>query len=240
MNRALVLPDAVTGSQLCINIPREVHHLRNVLRVKKGEPVECTDGQGYGYRGIIARILPDAVWVDIRERFESQDSLRHVTLAQALVKPDRFEWGLEKATELGVSRIVPLVTQRTVIRLSAAQAQAKRERWQRLAEAAMKQCGRTTAVSVEPVERFSSFVGKTRDQAALLPTLAGKRRPIAEALAEISRHEGITVLIGPEGDFSPDEVDKAIAWGALPVSLGPLVLRSETAAAAVLALLRLT
>lgn len=236
MPRVRVPPDAVQGETVAVTDPRALHHLRDVLRVKVGDRLECFDGHGRSYAGPIARCTSRGLVVEITERLEGIPRLLKVTLVQALIKPERFEWALEKATELGVARIIPVETARTTARISGRE--GRRARWQRIIESAAAQCGRATVPRLEPPEPFGRALKMLDSQPTLLPTLAEDGSPLAEQLGRLRDATQIALLIGPEGDFSPEEVTMAAQHGALPVRLSRSVLRSETAAIAVLAILQ--
>lgn len=225
---------------MTIGRPEEVHHLRDVLRLGKGDRVACFDGTGMEYVGVIARPTRHAVIVQIEQRLDRSVSPLTVWLAQGLSKTSKtFEWVIQKATELGVARISPLLSRHVVVRLTPDQGRVKMGRWQRIAQEAAKQCQRTTVPTVDPPQPFEAFLRQaTRQHLILMPTLAVTAVPLSEALKEHRAARSILVLIGPEGDFSPEEVALAQAHGARPVSLGILTLRTETAAIAVLAVLR--
>lgn len=198
----------------------------------------CVDGHGREYLGKIARLTSKELTVRI-DRAEHTKSLgAEVWLACALVKGERFDWMVQKTAELGVARVSPLLTERTVVRLTDEQGQRKRARWQRIAEEAVKQCGRSTLPLIEPPCRFERFLPRLRGTPlVLIPTLEAGTVPLQEALKKHHDVKKVAVLIGPEGDFSREEIASAVACGAQPVSLGPLTLRTETAALAVLAVL---
>ena len=175
----------------------------------------------------------------VSRRTEAAPPTMHVTLALALIKPERFEWAVQKATELGADRIIPLAAARSVIRLTAERAQQKASRWQRIAREAVKQCGRSTIPAVEAPCRLEALAGRFSEWAlVLMPTLAIAARPLAETLESVARTPSVLVLIGPEGDFTEEEARLAQQHGAIPVSLGRVTLRSETAALTTLAILQ--
>lgn len=240
MHRVLIPPDAIHGSSILVTDPCELHHLRDVLRVTVGSVLECVDGQGRRYRGVISRMGRASLHVDIREAFEETAASAQVVLAHAVMKADRFEWMLQKATELGVARVIPLVTARTIVRPSADRTGARLLRWQRIVAEAAKQCGRSILPPIDAPQAFGSFApGIARYPLALMPTLAVPGMPLREFGERIGQTASSMVLIGPEGDFTQEEVRLAQHHGAQPVSLGTLTLRSETAAVAVLAVVRL-
>ena len=245
MHRFFVAPERITASTLTIDRPAEIHHLQDVLRLGSGDEVVCFDGRGGEYAGVIARVAAGRVDVTILARRQEPTGGLSLWLLSGIPKGERFEWLLQKATELGASRISPLLTARTVVRLDGERGRGKRERWQRLVQEAAKQCGRASVPRIDPPQPFSSALSSIAEcPLALIPTLEVTAIPLRELLAqplrgarEASPRE-VAVLIGPEGDFSREEVALAEAHGARPVSLGPLTLRSETAAVAMMAILQ--
>lgn len=239
MPRVLVPPSAIQRNTVTVTDPHELHHLLDVLRVRVGDRLECIDGAGRTYVGPILRCSRGRIVMEISERVEDRAASVTVTLAQALIRPERFEWVIQKATELGVEAISPLVTQRTLIRPPKGHLDHKLARWQRIIREAAKQCGRATLPTIEPPQEFRVVVDSLDPQAyILMPTLVTTARSLNEELKTRSGVRTSVVLIGPEGDFTPEEVALAQRHGARPVSLGGLTLRSETAAIATLAILR--
>jgi len=264
MHRFFVSPDRVTESALTIDRPAEIHHVQDVLRLGLGDEVVCFDGQGSEYTGVILRVAADRIDVKILTRRHESVGAVSVWLMVGIPKGPRFEWLLQKATELGASRISPLLTERTVVRLHDERGRGKRERWQRIAQEAAKQCGRASLPQIDAPQPFGAALPSiAASSLVLIPTLEVTGIPLHELLAqplrgareapsrtilagEVSRAREarearpreVAVLIGPEGDFSRDEVALAQAHGARPVSLGPLTLRSETAAIAMVAILQ--
>ena len=238
-HRVFVSAAAVRGARVVIEARETLHHLVRVLRVATGEWLICCDGQGGEVAGPIVSSGPMQLTVEIIERREKVGGGTGCWLIQALPKSDRFEWILQKATELGVERITPVLTERTVVRLDAARAQAKQARWRRIVQEAAEQSQRATIPELDPVQSFDALLKRLPTSGlVLLPTLATTAVPL-RTLIESSPHAAeVAVLIGPEGDFSLEEVQRAQAHGARPVSLGSLTLRSETAALAALAILR--
>lgn len=213
--------------------PDAAHHASRVLRLKAGDAVVLFNGEGGEYTGAIARIDKQAVsvcvedWIDI-EREPPLD----VTLVQAVSSADKMDLVLQKAVELGVRRIVVVQSARGVVRLDAARARKRLERWRQIIVGACEQCGRNRVPLLAPE------VASLRDW---LPALEeGTRRwllsPDADqSLRQTERPQGeIQLLIGPEGGFTDDEYRAARAEGFTPIRLGPRVLRTETAALAAL------
>jgi len=162
-----------------------------------------------------------------------------VILVQGLPKGDKFDLIIEKSTELGVSVILPVRSRRTVVNLEAAKVEKRLARWQRIAQEAAKQYGRAVVPRVEPLRDFAQVVMELSPHGlALIPWEEEKNRSLKEVIAQSKGLTGpVTVFIGPEGGFEEEEVMLARQRGANPVSLGPRILRTETAGVAVLAIL---
>jgi 16S rRNA (uracil1498-N3)-methyltransferase len=212
-------------------------HLTRVLRLRVGASLALFNGQGGEYSASIDKAHGGSVTVAIGAASAiERESPLELTLAQGVSRGERMDLVVQKATELGVSRLVPLLTERSVVQLSAQHAQRKANRWRAIAVAACEQCGRNRLPQLAAPGALSDFlrgagaVGHTRlllspDGTATLAELA---RPVA----------GVTVLIGPEGGLTDEEAQAAMAAGFTAVRLGPRVLRTETAAIAALALLQ--
>ncbi len=234
----MVSPANINASTIILDDPRELRHLRKVLRLTVGDRLICIDGTGAEYRGTITALKIHACLVRVDQRTDRLKTTQRLWLGAAIPKADRFDWLVQKATELGVGRVTPLLTERTVVRLNADQAQRKQVRWQRIVREAAKQCGQTALPTVDVPQRLRELLPSLeRLPLVLIPTLAVAGTPLREVLQRAaSGIAEVAVLIGPEGDFSHREVQQAVAAGAVPVSLGRLTLRSETAAIAVLAI----
>ena len=241
MHRFFIPPEKIVGQTIILDDPRELHHLRDVRRLGKGDEVVCFDGQGREYAGAIIASRAGQVVIQIARTREPVKRGVDIWLAQSLLKGERFEWVAQKATELGVARLTPLLTRHTVVKVGAAQGPRKQARWQRIATESAKQCGRATVPQIDPPCRFDEAIPQLAACGlVVMPTLAVTTMPLREVLEEGCgrRTACIGVLIGPEGDFSREEVALAEAHGARPVSLGEFTLRSETAAIAKVAILQ--
>jgi 16S rRNA (uracil1498-N3)-methyltransferase len=212
------------------------HHVTRVLRLRVGEALTLFNGQGGEYAAGIDRAHADTVTVSVGAfSDEERESPLAVTLAQGISRGERMDFVVQKATELGVSSIVPLLTERSVVKLDAHQADRKWNHWRAIAVAACEQSARNRLPQVREVASFAGFVKEARaaGSAAILLSPQGERR-----VSEIQKVAAVTVLIGPEGGLTHEEQEAAIAAGYLPVRMGPRVLRTETAALAALALLQ--
>ncbi len=212
----------------------ESHHALSVLRLKRGDAVELLDGHGQHLRGVAAGTENGVltVAIDQNQKNAAKSSPRPViTLAAAVIKPDKMDILIQKACELGVSRIAPLLCERGVVRLTGERWAGKVARWRRIADGSCKQCGRGEAPQIDAPRRFKDFLEteSASHDLMLFPTLAAQGKSLSEALSE-REASSVLVFIGPEGDFSQKETGEALSKGVTPVTLGPLILRSETAA----------
>ncbi len=210
---------------------KESHHAFSVLRLKNGDNVELFDGRGNTFLGVIAGFEDERLSVKLGEkRLGSSSSPVQITLAVSVIKPERMELLIQKACELGVFSIAPLISDRCVVKLSRERWESKIKRWQKIALETCKQCGQSTIPQIQAVQDYKAFVAKVDSfDKILIPTLAVLGGILYSELRE-SKPGTLLAFIGPEGDFTQDEVALAVSHGAKPVSLGSLVLRSETAA----------
>jgi 16S rRNA (uracil1498-N3)-methyltransferase len=213
-------------------------HLTRVLRARSGEPLTLFNGEGGEYA---ARILGQAggkVTVEVlaHEATERESPLA-VTLAQGVARGERMDLVVQKATELGVTRLAPILSERSVVRLSAVQAQKKTEHWRAVAVAACEQSGRNRLPQIAPPQTLREFLAAERSsEAAPLRVLLSVDG--ARTLSDLPRSSAVSVLIGPEGGLTAQERERAVAAGFLALRLGPRVLRTETAALVAVALLQ--
>lgn len=207
-----------------------LHHLK-VLRPKDGEEIELFDGKGSLRRYLFdaaARGLRAAPGQTIRTVGQSNKSL---TLFACVTKGSRWDWTIEKATELGVTRIVPVISDRTIVRIPKAERAAKRERWQRIAEDAARQSDAVWLPEIVEAVDFADTLPLVKACTCFVGALTDPPpRPLLEAVrVSDPLPSDLAVYVGPEGDFTPDEL-RALLACATPVSFGPTVLRAETAA----------
>jgi len=205
----------------------EIHHLR-VRRARNGERIEVLDGAGLRGTGIL--VQDGREWVVDVETVEQTQKPPETTLAVAAGDRERFSWVVEKSVELGVTRIVPLETARTA-GVSTRLKDVHLARLRRSALEAIKQAGVTWAPCIEPLVHLDELLGRTQPGAAWLASSEGEPAP-----ASLDRSL-VTVLVGPEGGLSPDEIASATAAGFQPIALGLHTLRFETAAVAAAAVI---
>lgn len=220
-----------------IRLPAAVaHHAKKVLRLEVGDRVTLFDGEGGEYEGAISRYEKDAVIAAILDRDPiERESPLDVTLAQAVLNAEKMDSVVQKAVELGVTRIQPLASTRGVVRLDSERARRRVDHWRNIAIAACEQCGRNRIPKIAELGSVPDWLARLRrngaDPARLLLS------PRAELhLADLPKPlQGIVMMIGPEGGFSVEEELAAQSVGFNALALGPRVLRTETAASAVLA-----
>jgi 16S rRNA (uracil1498-N3)-methyltransferase len=212
--------------------------MRDALRLKKGDKVALFDEKGNEY-GCVIKELAGAIILAIKSRHppRSPGLQAKITIACAIPKKSKIDDIIDKLTQLGVDTIIPIETQRVIVRLDEGKRIGRHKRWERIILSACEQSQRNTAAVLEPVQDLKAVLSKSDAyDLKLISTLYGERRPLKEALAG-HRPRNILVLVGPEGDFTPEEVREAKAVGFVPVSLGGLVLRVETAAVAIASVL---
>jgi 16S rRNA (uracil1498-N3)-methyltransferase len=212
----------------------DARKIATVLRARSGERVAVIDSSGTAYAATLD--VGDAVRATLDELLaRAGGEATRVTIAQAIPKGQKMDLIVEKATELGVAAIVPFRSARVIGERTG---DAKHERWQRLAKAAAQQCGRASIPAIEPVADWDDLLARFPSfDRVYLPWELADVRPLRD---ELEGDDGADVLfvIGPEGGFAADEVSRAVAAGARPISLGSRILRTETVALVVLAALR--
>ena len=213
----------------------EAHHALHVLRLKVGDTLNVFDGHGHEAQARIAEISRDTIRLTILQRSDTPALPCRITLAQAIPKKS-MDLIVQKATELGVASIVPLVSDRSVVRLD--EDSRRMERWRDIVLDACKQCGNNWLPEIQPPQKAHDFLASPpKSDLKLIASLQPDARPLKKILIEVPNPKSILILIGPEGDFTPAELGLAKSAGCLPLSLGPLVLRAETAAIYVLSVL---
>jgi len=237
LTRVYVDTPVVAGKRLVVE-GSAANHITRVLRLRSGDELTVFDGSGGEFGARIEEFRKDSVviGVDDHRTLEDRESPLSLTLAQGVSRGERMDWIIQKATELGASRIVPVFTRRSVVRLDDKQAKRKLQHWRAITVAACEQCGRNRLPDLAtPVEFFDVL------PATFTP---GSTRLLLSPHAELridDLHDiqgGVTVLIGPEGGLDEVEQEAAIAAGFKAVRMGPRTLRTETAAIAALTILQ--
>ncbi len=213
----------------------EARHCVGVMRQKEGETITVFDGKGREWKSVIESIQKKCVRFKKLAESKTAPAPVPVILAQALTKPKSMDLIVQKATELGAAEIIVLQSERSVSQFDDDRADAKAEKWKQTVIEACKQCGQNWIPAVGAPLKIRDFIGESkRFGLKLIASLQDEAKPLREVLKENRSHpalsQGVVIMIGPEGDFTPAEINEARNNGFLPVSLGSTVLRSETAA----------
>jgi 16S rRNA (uracil1498-N3)-methyltransferase len=234
--RFFISPEQVDGSRITLT-GQDMRHIVTVLRMKTGDELVLSDGQVSEYRVVITQLGKSELATEIKSLSKRELRMPLVTLCQGLPKSDKMDWIVQKATELGISHIVPIVTERTIVKVKD---EGKRiERWRKIAREAAMQSNRPDIPKVEALCKFVEFLRTLNSDPGTLLLLPWEEGtvPIKNVLQGSRDIKRIIVLIGPEGGFSAAEAEAARNRGFHLVSLGPNILRTETAAIAVLSML---
>ena len=214
----------------------EAKHLAQVLRIKSGETITVFDGHGRRAGAEVLTVSRDQVSLRIGETSATTPPVPSITLAQAIPKGKNMDLIVQKAVELGIAAIQPLVTANTIVHPG----EGKSDKWRRTALEACKQCGQDTLPHIAEPQPFDRWLASLTETSSLrlVASLAPGARPFRETLHAHPATSAATMLIGPEGDFTPSEIEAAMAAGFLPVTLGSIILRVETATLFCLSALR--
>jgi len=236
--RLFVTLPLVAGAE--VSLPPGAARHAQVRRVQPGDALLLFDGGGSDWPATVLAVGRSEVQVRVGQPLAVARELPHeVTLALGMPANERMDMLVEKATELGVARLQPLLTERSVLRLGGERAERKREHWQAVAQAACEQCGRARVPVVEPVRTLADWLPSAPAGLRLLLSLRQPARTLAVAAVGLSPGVALCTLSGPEGGLTAAEEDAALAAGFVVAGLGPRVLRAETAPLAVLAWLAL-
>lgn len=236
-HRFFVEPSILVGETVVLSGPL-AHQLSRVLRLRPGERIILLDGEGQECEAEVEALQAHQAQVRILARRPAAGEPRHqVTLYQALLKGPRFEWVLQKGTELGIAAFVPILTSRCVA--VPQRPEAKLARWQAIVREAAEQAGRGRLPRVAAPLPFAAACAGVKEERAFLAWEGERDIGLRQALAGLEGADGVSwaLFIGPEGGFSAEEVALAQGYGIRPVSLGPRTLRAETAALAAAAAL---
>jgi 16S rRNA (uracil1498-N3)-methyltransferase len=222
---------------LTVDLPEAVAHHLHVVRQQAGDQLTLFNGDGGQYTATLVEVgkRRASARVDAYEPIDVELGYA-IALAQALPEASKMDWIIEKAIELGVAAIVPLAAQRCVTRLSGERAEKRHAHWQGIIVAASEQSGRNRLATLAPLDDFNKWIARPTTAARILLSPRGKETLAAWAGAHAA--QDLSLMVGPEGGFSTAEEDAAIAAGAVALTMGPRVLRTETAALAAAATLQ--
>lgn len=228
MARFFLSPDAWDGQPVLGG--DEAKHAAQVLRVRAGDRIVVFDGRGRSARAEVLEVGKTAIRLALGESVSRPVVAPEILLAQAVPKGKTMDWVVQKAVELGVTAIQPLITRHTVVQVGEDDASRKSAKWQRVALEACKQCGQDHLPEVLPARDFSDWLPTADGEVKIIGSLFPGARPLRDILRAAVVPSRVILLVGPEGDFSPEEVDAAVAAGFQPATFGSIVLRAETAA----------
>ncbi len=239
MQHFFVTPSQVKGEKIYVE-GMDVNHMKNVLRMRCGDELVVSDGNNLKYRCSVEGYEEEQAVLRILEEMDVDTELSsRIYLFQGLPKQDKMELIVQKAVELGVYRVIPVSTRRAVVRLDQKKAGKKAERWQQIARSAAKQAKRGYVPEVAFPMSYREALEAARElDVILIPyELAKDMKETKEIIERIRPGKSVGIFIGPEGGFEKEEVELALEYGAMPVTLGRRILRTETAGMAMLSVL---
>jgi len=217
----------------------EVKHIRRVLRLKAGDEIVVFDGSTKEYAGMIVEDRPSSVVIRIDSILSSgKESPLEITLAQSVLKGEKMDYLIQKATELGVKEIIPFFSSRSVPQLEKSKSLRRHHRWEKIAIEASKQCGRGVIPKIEVLQDYSEMLQNIPPNFLRLILWEKEGTRVKEALAGSGEKIKIFFIVGPEGGLSQEEVNLSREKGFIPITLGKRILRSETASLSLLSILQ--
>ena len=215
----------------------EVRHIRRVLRLKPGDEITVFDGAAREYEGKIVEEGPSSVVILIQNMLPSKaESSLEIILAQGLLKGEKMDYVIQKATELGVKEIVPFVSSRSIPQLDKQRKIKRHQRWEKIAVEASKQCGRGVIPKIEALQDYCEIIQRVSPDLLRLILWEREGARLREVLTNFKEKTKVFFMVGPEGGFNQEEVENAKQAGFLPVYLGERILRSETVSLSLLSI----
>jgi 16S rRNA (uracil1498-N3)-methyltransferase len=224
-------PDKINKENLTID-GEEAKHILSVLRHEIGDEIDVVDGQGTKYRVRIEKVSKGALQAKIlsRTRMENEPDCR-ITLAQAVSRRERMDFLIEKTTEIGVSSIIPIITEKNTVKINDISRERKKtDRWRKIAIAAMKQSLRTVLPQIHEITKFDQLLSRIKDfDLSLIASLDKDSKSLKQCIQLKKGAKSVLLIVGPEAGFTEEELSQAKAMGAIPITLGSRRLRTETA-----------
>ncbi|MCG8688742.1 MAG: 16S rRNA (uracil(1498)-N(3))-methyltransferase [Desulfobacterales bacterium] len=228
MQKFIIKPGSVLGDTIAIT-GQDAHHIRRVLRFKPGETLSMTDGEGTDLKGEILEIQPDSIEARITSVKRSEtESMLNLTLCTAMLKHKKMDEIIKQATQLGVTQWVPFFSARSIPLSNPKKEARQMERWQAIAKESLKQCRRSRLVKIYDPMNYDQVLDMADNFAHKIAFWEESNNPFSNLTGK--NVESAIILIGPEGGFEATEVERAKSVGFCSYSLGPRVLRAETAA----------
>ena len=230
---------ALTAGRIIELDPPDLNHAYRVLRLRKNSAVAVADGRGSAFKGTVESIGPEAAHVRLDEPLSAAESPRQIVLLQGLARGEKMDLIIRQAAELGVARIIPVFTERSIPRFGKSREAGRLKRWRSIIRAAAAQCRRAVLPGVAPVHDFEQVPALLEGQRAVVPWEEERELGLESLLKQpLPEKEAVFIFIGPEGGFSMREIAALTAAGARTVHLGPRILRTETAAAVTIGLIQ--
>ena len=219
-----------------VTLPGDVHrHAVQVLRLKPGATIKLFDGRGLEYDAELQAVSKRESTVRLAKLVSREsESPLSITLVQGVSRGDRMDYTLQKAVELGVNRVLPVITERCNVNLSGSRADKKREHWHGVMVSACEQSGRNMLPELAEVQHYDAMLSETNQGARLILDPTAK-----QGFKTLGKLTDVTLLIGPEGGFSESEIQQAVLSGCQSIQFGPRILRTETAAISAIAVLQM-
>ncbi len=235
------VPNEITGEFVTISDSDQIHHIRNVLRLKPGESITVFDSAGNEYLCTLASADKTSVKLMVLKRNPVSPKAVHISIGCAIPRKGKMDDVIDKLVQLDIDTIIPLETERTIVKLEGDRSfSARRERWEKIARSAAEQSRRSSLPGISPVIKVGDLIRQSSNfDLKLMAAVAADTRNINEVLAG-PQPSNVLALIGPEGDFSPQEIQVALDFNFRLVSLGRTVLRVDTAAISLASYLRFT
>ena len=238
MARFYVPQPKIEGKLLKIE-GKEVRHIRKVLRLGTGDEIVVFDGSAVEYRGTIVEEGPSIVVIRVKDILPSTtESSLEITLAQSLLKGEKMDYLIQKATELGIKEILPFFSSRSIPLLDKSKRVGRHHRWEKVAIGAAKQCGRGVIPRIGDIQEYSEMLGSASPDFLLFILWEREGARLRKVLQRLEGKKRIFFIVGPEGGLSEQEVEEAKGKGFIPVTLGKRILRSETASLCLLSILQ--
>lgn len=227
------IPEANIDNDTVYFFDDDFNHIKNVLRKKVGDQIQCFNSKGTEFEAVIYEIEKDLIKAKIMHSYQKNtEPIVKITLAQSLPKGLKFDEIVQKSVELGVCEIIPFISERSIKKSD------KLERWNKIAKESAEQCGRTIIPKVHHVLKFEDMLANSNKyKLKLLPWEGESLQTIKNVLQKTKNVDSILVTIGPEGGFSSNEVNLAKSFGFETISLGKRILRTQTAGPAVLSMI---
>lgn len=238
--RRFLVEDLEIENGFCVITGREAHHMSRVLRMGRGDALVLLDGKGGRFLAEIQSVSRNAVKIQIKMSLGHAPPSLEITLCQAVIKSASMDYLIQKTSELGVARISPFFSSRSVVHLKGDRQEKKSNRWREIAHSAAKQCNRDIPPEIEPPESFDKQLVLSSNAPGLKVILWEKEasRDLKDLLQNHEPSGSVTGMVGPEGGFTPEEVSSARHAGFIPVSMGSRILRAETAALVLVAIVQ--